>query len=564
MKILDAYRLLFTPLSPLHIGSGESYEPTNYVIEEDTLYEFDTGAVVEALSDADRKDLLALSSRRPNQEMIKGVQKYFHERREVIMPWAIHRIPVLDGVASLYRKTIGRAANIEESGRQVLNRLEIDRTACNPVSREPLLFGSSLKGAIRTALLDKINDGAGLSSRNEKNLELQQRLFKYQRGKFELDPMRLVHLSDAAWRGEGHLPTAQVFLAVNRKKDPVCDAHGKLRASKAESGPDQILECVPALRYRVFEGELRLQSVSGVDAANKLPAADRRFDALAIARACNAFYRPILISEMQRLGERGYLSEPWKETVGALLEDARLASGEAFLLRVGRHSGAESVTLRGVRNIKITRGQGQPPDYGQEALTAWLAASERGQQTGLLPFGWLFVEIAPLSAGAIPDHQTLRDACARQMEPALEWSRSMAGKHAAWEAAKLAAEARLREEAEALRRRAEAQEQAARAEAEREARMATMSANMRRVEEFKAAFASRAEQLRGRKERLNADYHTRARQLAKDALEGADWTAEEKRAVADAMAEWLPKVVEKIDKDQFKKLKLAALRGGGS
>jgi len=114
-------------------------------------------------------------------------------------------------------------------------------------------------------------------------------------------------------------------------------------------------------------------------------------------------------------------------------------------------------------------------------------------------------------------------------------------------------------------RRAESEQTAARAEAQaadaRQAALAAMSPNLRRIEEFKAAFAARAEQLRGNKEKLNADYHGRARKLAQDALEGSDWTAEERRSVADAITEWLPRIVEKIDKEQLKKLKISQLRG---
>ncbi|MFN3752396.1 MAG: hypothetical protein ACK4SR_13640, partial [Thiobacillus sp.] len=73
-------------------------------------------------------------------------------------------------------------------------------------------------------------------------------------------------------------------------------------------------------------------------------------------------------------------------------------------------------------------------------------------------------------------------------------------------------------------------------------------------------FKARAEQLRGGKDRPNTLYHDKARQLAKAALEG-DWSAEEKRAAAEAIAEWLPKVVAVDMKDERKKLKLAVLRG---
>ena len=117
----------------------------------------------------------------------------------------------------------------------------------------------------------------------------------------------------------------------------------------------------------------------------------------------------------------------------------------------------------------------------------------------------------------------------------------------------------------AAQRRAEAEQTAARAEAEaaaaRQAALAAMSPNLRRIEEFRAAFAARVEQLRGNKEKLNADYHGRARKLAHDALEGADWTPEERLAAAEAIEQWLPKVVEKIDKEQLKKLKTSQLRG---
>lgn len=71
----------------------------------------------------------------------------------------------------------------------------------------------------------------------------------------------------------------------------------------------------------------------------------------------------------------------------------------------------------------------------------------------------------------------------------------------------------------------------------------------------------RLEQLRGGKERLNADFHGRARKLALDALEEPGWSGDEKCAAADAISEWLPKVVERIDRDQLNKLKLSALRG---
>lgn len=577
MKTFDSYRMLITPLSPVHIGTGESYEPTNYVIEDGTLHEFDTGAVMTALTEAERAKLLGIASGKPSTEMIEAVQRFFFERRETLMGHAIQRIPVLPGVAGLYAKRVGQTANREADGKKVLNRLEIDRTSFNPVTRLPLLFGSSIKGAIRTSLLDKENAGARLlktedrrtgKRRDENNQELQNRLFKFSPGKFELDPMRLVQIADAAWSGEPGLPAAQVHLAVNRKKVEVKDKQGLVRKSQAESKDlYQILECIPGWRYRAFTGQLNLQSVAGIpnqghSGKPQLPAAELHFNTKQIAAACNAFYLPILQDERTLMRERKYLGAFWDKAMQQLLAATRdkMERGDAFLLRVGRHSGAESVTLNGVRQIKIMKGKGEQPEYLDAAKTLWFAADDKDQATDLLPFGWLLVELQPINA-AVLEWPELKSVCEPHQSNARAFADRLANQQARLEQVKLETETKRREEQEKARIAAEVEALRQRDEEARLARLNSLTPNLRRIEEFKADYATRTEQLRGGKDRQNAEYHQCAQKLAKDALEGADWTAEEKRTAADVIAEWLPKVVDRIDKDALKKLKLNALRG---
>lgn len=348
MKTHDCYRLHLTPLAPIHVGTGESYEPTNYVIEEGVLHEFDTGAAVAALAPSDRTQLLGIGNRKPDADMIQAVQRFFFERRKPLMAHAVQRIPVLNGVAQLYANRVGQTANCEADGKKVLNKLEIDRTSFNPITRQPVLFGSSLKGAIRTALLDEMNEGKQAPERKGLH-EFQSRLFNYlnQNGKpvLELDPLRLVQLADAAWNGEAGLPATQVYLAVNRKKAPVVDAQGKLRKSRAEAGDlYQILECVPGLHYRAFRGQLNVQSVAGVPERDRqdkrrLPAADLRFDVAQLAQACNDFYEPIFEAECRLLAQRGYLDATWHRTAQQLLaaSAAKVQRGEALKSTVAEH-----------------------------------------------------------------------------------------------------------------------------------------------------------------------------------------------------------------------------------
>lgn len=573
MSAFASYRMLITPLSPVHIGTGESYEPTNYVIEDGVLHEFDTGSVMETLSAADRKALLDIGNRKPDSGMIQAVQRFFFERRNVLMAYAVQRIPVLPGVANLYASRVGQVASREAGGGVVLNRLEIDRTGFNPATRLPVLFGSSLKGAIRTALLDKVNNRQPAQERKGLH-EFQGRLFRYLNDRrkpvLELDPMRLVQVSDASWSGEPGLPAAQVYLAVNRKKAEIKDKQGNIRKSQAESRDlYQVLECVPGLRFRAFTGQFNLQTVDGVseqDRQRRLPATALRFTAQRIAQDCNAFYRPILQAENRLLSGRGYLDQNWAKVIEVLLSsiNGHMEHGEVFLLRVGRHSGAESVTLNGVRNIKILEGKG--PDgknrysNSDSAKTLWLAADEKDQSTDLLPFGWVLVELLPWDE-PVADRPALRTACEPYRAAARSFAKKLADQQARLAEARVEAETKRREEEEHRRQAEEEAARQARKEEEKKARLATMTENMRRVEQFKEECAGRVEQLCGRKDRPYTQFYEKARQLVAAALGSADWTPEEKRAVHDAIVEWLPRVMAVDMKQVRKKLNLDMLLG---
>ena len=570
MNHLSTYRLDITTLSPVHIGTGQAYDTNSYVIEGDTLYHFDTAAAMAAVSAADRDTLLALVSRGGSDALLREVQRFFHDRRETLMAHATLRLPVVKGVAELYHSRIGKVANHEGGGGKVINKLAVERNAYDPVSNRPVLYGSSLKGAMRTAVLDHYNEGR--TAFEQKGLhEFQGRILRYRednRLQLERDPFRLVQIGDAAWSAGDDLPAGEVLFAVNRKRAPVTDQHGNLRPSRAEN-LYQTLECVPGSRFRAFAASLVVQDVGRLPDASrpKLPAADRRFGVDALIDYCNAFYRPILERELAQLGERGYVDARWAKSMADLLRGplgAALGQRRAFLLRVGRHSGAESVTLNGVRSIKIMKGKDengkQQFDYEAMPLTWWLAASDEKQRTDLLPFGWLLVEVSRLDQAA-GDWPELREALAPNLERLRTWA---VRRKAEDQRLAVQRERALAEQAAAAARAAEAAclaEQEAQLAAQRAAARAAMTEQQRAVEEFVTYMQDRFDALRGKPVMPNGVEHDRARKLAKAALEGSDWTPDERRAAADAIAHWLPKVVNVDMKDERKKLKLAALRG---
>lgn len=401
MKFLESCRLLISTLSPVHIGCGEDYEPTNYVIDNGTLYEFEPDAAMQALSANDRKQLLKIVRDPGNKRMLQEVQAFFYSHRKNLMENAKRKVPAVPKLAEFYQSRVGKTVQIEGDGSQLVNKLAIARTYFNPINSTPVIPGSSLKGAIRTALLDEINRARPLQGQ-EKNLTLQQRLFQYQ--SFENDPMRLVQLTDAALQESGTASSELRFAVNRRRKAP--KSNDDLQYSLAQKGDlYQLLECVPASRFRAFTGQLTVQEINSIsDRCNVLPAIELRWSIQQIAQACNRFYRPQLESELAAMQERGYLDQNWTAMIKHLLNSEvgqKLDQNQIFLLRTGRHSGAESVTLNGVRSIKILLGKdsetGKMRSENRISATSWwLAANDTDAKIGMLPFGWLLVELQPI------------------------------------------------------------------------------------------------------------------------------------------------------------------------
>ncbi len=526
MKTHDSYHLFLTPLSPVHIGTGESYEPTQYVIDDEGVFnEFDTGGVMRVLGDADRRQLLKIVEGKPGTDMIRDLQRFFYQKRALLVDEAINCIPVLAGFTHLYRQRIGQVAQQEQTGLKLINRLEIDRCAYHPGTRKPVMYGSSLKGSIRTALLDGVNQGQ--PAREQKGLhEFQGRLFSYlnDRGRptdLERDPLRLLQISDAGWAAPREFPAAEVYLAVNRKKALVRDREGREVRAMGEN-LYQILECVSGWQYRAFSGQLNLQCLAAAGDGRQrdrrtLP--EFRFDLADIAKACNNFYRPILKAEIQELKNRGYLNSQWAEAIEQVfgLTKQRTGNGVTFLLRVGRHSGAQSVTLNGVRKIRIMKGRGQPPEQAEAAKTWWLAASDKDQSQDLLPFGWVLMEALPMHAD-IPDWPELAALCTPWRKSALEFAATQRTRLAEREQRQI----ERQKQADALRQQAEAEVQA---EATESARIASLSENQRELENLLAR-CTPANRGRGPGDQLYG-------QIREKLQSGIEWDEVDRRALYD-------------------------------
>ena len=587
---LDHYTLRYTPLSPVHIGTDESYEPTNYIIDDNTLYEFDIEGAINALTAKDRSELDKIVSK-PNAQMIKSVQKFFYDKRDALKPWAINTIPVLEGVANFYNGRVGKVVNHESGGGEVINNLEINRCAYNSINRQPLLFGSSIKGAIRTALLNHVNKGQALNKttdrrtgklRSEDNRELQQRLLKFQAGKFELDPLRLVSVGDANWVNQDDLPKSKICMTVNRKKHKVVDGNGVERPSQSEGnqGLNKLLEYVPAWRYRAFSGQLTLQDINSIRAnvhSSKLPESKLCYSMADIAKICSSFYLPKLKEEVRLMRDREFVDKEWDKSIQRLIASIidQVKNGQVFLLRIGRHSGAESVTLNGegVRNIKILQGKDpvtgrQNFTFDDKTKTLWLAAQHKEQRTDLLPFGWVLVQVE--NNGVSSELPLLNEICSSQHSDDSIWAQKLAQEKTQY--LEIRNEAIERRKQEDIKRLEEAEISKAKLEAaqQKELEEAAQAELKRQEEQTRLAQLPKylqdiAELLKAKKDPNKKDYL-----VLIDAVKAGQWEGSDKQLVLEdiqtrmqELKEWRPTTNKKDpskDKEHTRTIEVIKLK----
>lgn len=362
-------------LSPLHIGCGEVYEPTSFWMDVATqsFVLFDPADLLRSLGTDERRRFDAACSGTDLLAVMKLVRSLGAKAP------ALARIPVPQDLVKRYEEVLSSPAKDQWGQKKVLNQFLLERTSFLPYGNLPYVPGSSLKGSIRTALLNHLQGGRSGHLDARRPRELEQELLQYRN--FDMDPFRLLKVPDL-------LPalgfSTRVLFAHNVKKRG---------GDVAGRGPVQYLETIqPGSR---FEGVLRLDA--------PLPAAGIRLpltlkDLVAAARQFyeHRFHREA--EEMQQIG----LHQQVENLERALAEARGRLGPSAVLVRVGRHSGAEALTLDGIRQIRIMTGPGKPARTGDQATTLWLASESRdpARKEMLKAFGWAVLELAPVEPGA--------------------------------------------------------------------------------------------------------------------------------------------------------------------
>lgn len=388
-EFMKVYRLKITTYSPVHIGDSRDLEPTEYVICSESekadcvvcpecgaknpanardcgicgeplprapvfLYTFTPQQLSEALSPADKQQLLRIV-KSDSVNSLKELQKFFRARAAFIAKHADKRSKVCPEIAKKYEKA------------ETDNRFRIEKQISDSVTGLPYIPGSSLKGAIRTALMSVKAEKLHVHKNDfKKSADAEKMLYGYDDPTD--DPFKSLKLGDAV----AVLPfMTEIDTAENVKR--------KENKAVSQKGVSVYMEIIPS--KIVFKSTLTFSC--GSDSV-------RRFGETieSIRHACNDFYSDILNDQSDR------------QTIvhgidSRLFEEIRNASNRsnAFLLCLGKHGGAESKTVESLRNIKIMTGKDpktgkSTSKYLDHATTYWFAKNGTERR----PFGWCVVE----------------------------------------------------------------------------------------------------------------------------------------------------------------------------
>ena len=376
MDIMESRRWKIKVLTPVHIGCGEVYEPFSFAIKDNKLLVFDMEQLLSALDEKTRREfsnICLMGTSDAIVRMYRFVKRNVAERKDIIEKGIVKKtIDVTRALVEHYNsQIIGTNQPAQRSyqsqqnrpfnnSSRIISQFQIYRTFFDPNSELPIIPGSSVKGAIRTAVLNaRKNEVANKTPRNyQENQEkgrynakrLESEILRYK--EFQNDPFSLVKVSDFRPVGQ---PKVKVTYAINVKKS----------SGKPGRGPYQIVE---ALLEGEFEGTITILKYQKSSEKRKI---DSPLSFEEIRRALKGFYGKELEREKKEMEKISY----------------KAIQQPTIPIRIGRHSGAECVTIEGFRVIRIM-GSNTP---GATPTTLWLASEDHSKPQNAMPFGWCSV-----------------------------------------------------------------------------------------------------------------------------------------------------------------------------
>lgn len=492
MPSIERFAFSISPLSPLHLGTGFDLNPLCMTVHNGRLYEFQTEKWHALLSESQKRRFLELASQ-GGLDALRSVRRFFHETKEICMAQSRASYPVPPDYDQKFQQEM--KALPQKTDASVINELAVMLTAREPYSLTPFISGSAIKGALRTAVLNHIASSHDAPkninrTKGDNTSEYQKVLLGYE--KIPEDAFRHIRIEDA--HAAAARPLMEVLYSINVK-----------RRSDQISNLANTLLCVSPLQYASFHSSLNallnLESLKDLNSKLRIPQNIQLFEYF--QNVCNQFYGSLLRQQIGQMKRMQYLDPIWLNTIQEMffpngIEQAPVIPKGAFLLRLGRYCGAESLTVEKGRSILIRRGKNEKT-FESESTTWWMAFREKKSAPSPkgapyepdrsrrgIPFGWVLVhppdmKLPPLEK-ALGDRLQKEEAERRRVQEEIHGLlESQTTLVAQEQKIRLQEEARRAQEEETRHIEEEARRQ-------RDAELEKLGPEMRSVAEFRIVF----------------------------------------------------------------------------
>jgi CRISPR-associated protein Csm5 len=344
----ERWKMTVRLLSPVHVGSGWELTPDEYVLSQDAhkddwLEVVDRAAILRDLGETARKELDGVLARGD----ARGIQDWMMKRYD---PVRHRRFKVR------IQKVVAEAllGHLKRGSSQCIIAL----ATRNQATGAPYLPGSSIKGALRTAYLAYRTAQQGvrlLQGGGEDDRDFQSRVLGVGAGDFGTDPFRQIAISDTLLKPIEMLIDQVKIVRLKPK-------HG--HSGRGEEGILMFRDVTWSLADRVVvdgESEVRVHSELARRGHVSQPISIE-----GLVKSCQDHYLPALKSEFQSYAE--IIDE---DAARVILDAAEALGANETLIRIGRHSHFECMTIPNVR---------RPPRLGFGKTRSYVG--------GVIPLGW--------------------------------------------------------------------------------------------------------------------------------------------------------------------------------
>ena len=341
---MKTFKLRCEVLSPIHIGTGEEIDPLDYIVKGERLYRLSFERFVTDMTESERTAFEGILDKGNLLEIRKYVEECINVERNTL-----YSIEVSTPIITLYNAKRG----------DIQNQLLINPFIRTESVSMPLMPSSSIKGAIRTAVISKLASNSVLPKPKDfrEENEFESTVLGYKDGKD--DPFRGIKIRDKILGNDS---------TIIREIRNVSKKDGRLQSNNM-----QIICEVShsSLTGKTVEFETE---VSFDDALFSTRFLSKTLTRELIIESCTDFYRDKMEKEHEKFYKNSEVEKYSKQLLSTTLDN------NSFLVRVGRFSGVESVTLDNYRNPK-------PPGN----KTTW--GTSRNLAESRYPMGWIKVTV---------------------------------------------------------------------------------------------------------------------------------------------------------------------------